>query len=361
MSNEEKITLDEANCKVTDYSCPSCGAPVTYSPEKGVLFCEYCGNTVELDKNKSNEEFDFSDGIKEDNSWAIETKVVHCDNCGANNVIDSNEISTSCPFCGSNHVVETSEISGIKPHRVVPFKVASKTIDDNYRTWLKKKLFAPSKVKKQIPNLIINGVYLPIWTFDSNTFSVYDGRLGKRYTRTIGSGKNRRTVTEIRYFHIRGNKNITFDDVITNAGSKIQQAEMDRLSPFDTNNSFEYERGFLAGYSSEHYSVKLNKGWENAKVTINGVIKREILKKYNYDVVSYLNINTKYHDIKYKYVLIPIWIGLYKYANKEYRFLANGENGKVTGKAPVSALRVSIAVILGIIFVILITLWIYSV
>lgn len=358
MNKDDKIILDEANIEAANYSCPNCGAPVKYSPEKGVLICEYCNSNVEVDKVKTNEEFDFFDGKVDDSEWNKEAKVVHCDNCGANNVYDSNEISVTCPFCGSNQVVETDELAGIKPNRVIPFKQGNNIIDQNYRTWLKKKFFAPIKVKKEIPNLILSGVYLPVWTFDTNTVSQYNGKLGKRYTRTVGSGKNRRTVTEIRYFLINGTKTLKFDDLIINAGSKIAQEEINKIAPFDTNNSFKYERSFLAGFSSEHYVVRLNNGWENAKIRMNAVIKNSILSGYNHDVVSYLNVSTTYHNIKYKYVLIPVWIGIYRYANNEYRFLANGETGKVTGKTPISALKVTLTVLLGIIITFILLYWI---
>lgn len=358
--NKEEIRLDEANKNASDYCCPSCGAPVKYSPEKGVLICDYCNTEVEIEKVISKIEFDFDEGKLDDVSWSSETKVIHCDNCGANNVYDANEISMTCPFCGSNQVVETNELAGIKPHRVIPFKQGHEAIVENYRNWLKKKFFAPRKVKKQIPNLIINGVYLPVWTFDTNTMSFYNGKLGKRYTRTVGSGKNRRTVTEIRYFNISGSRGVNFDDLIVNAGSKIAQDEINKIAPFDTNNSYDYEKSFLAGYSSEHYVLRLNKGWDNAKLRMDPIIRREILSRYNYDVVSYLNVNTSYNNVKYKYVLIPVWIGIYKYANKSFRFLANGESGKVTGKSPISPIKVTIVSILSIILAVLLLLFILN-
>ena len=353
MDEDKNVNLDVDNCKTEDYSCPSCGAPLSYLPEKGALHCEYCGLEITLDGKAGKEENDFFEGTKEDNSWGEETKVVHCDNCGANNIVDTNAISITCPFCGSNQVVETNELVGIKPHRVIPFQISESNTKQNYSLWIKKKFFVPSKVKKNIPKLVLRGVYLPIWTFDSNTFSIYDGKLGKHYTRTVGSGKNRRTITEVRYFYVRGSKQVTFDDLIVNAGSKISQSEINAISPFNTNNSYEYDKRYLAGFSSEHYVVRLNMGWDNAKIRMNAIIKREILRGYNHDVVSYLNVNTTFNSIKYKYVLIPIWIGTYKYANKDYRFISNGETGKITGKVPISIAKVSILIfIIMLIFVV---------
>lgn len=343
LNNQENF---ESNAKAHDYSCPNCSAPIEFDPSKSVLHCDYCGFEMSLTGEKSKEEYDFYEGKVDDSEWNKEVKVVRCQNCGAHNVFDSGEISIKCPFCSSNQVMETEELAGIKPHRVIPFKIDEDKVKNNYKKWLSKKIFVPGKVKKQIPKLKLNGVYLPVWTFDTDTFSNYNGKLGKHYTRTVGSGKNRRTVTEVRYFHIRGTEKVVFDDVVVGAGSKISQQEINAISPFDTNNSFVYDKRYLAGFSSEHYVVRLQKGWDDAKLVMNGRIKSSILSHYHYDVVSYLDVKTSFQNIKYKYVLIPVWICVYTFANKTYRFIANGENGKVSGKSPVSALRVSILIII---------------
>src|SRR5699024_1075862 len=115
MEEDKNLIIDEANREAEDYSCPSCGAPIKFSPEKKVLHCDYCGLEIGLDGKRGQEENDFFEGSQEDSDWNEETKVVHCDNCGANNVVDSSEISITCPFCGSNQVVETNELSGVKP------------------------------------------------------------------------------------------------------------------------------------------------------------------------------------------------------------------------------------------------------
>lgn len=350
MSDFEEKDLSELESN--NYSCPSCDAPLIFDPSKSMLHCNYCGLDVSIDGKTSNVEYDFDEDKDVDEKWDAETKVVKCESCGANNVIPSGEISVTCPFCGSNHVVETNELVGIKPHRIIPFKISEEIIKQSFCKWIKGKFFVPGKVKKQIPETKIYGVYVPAWTFDCETYSIYDGKLGKRYTRTVGSGKNRRTVTEIRYFRIRGSKKIFFDDLIISAGKNISSAEIANISPFKTNDSFEYDMKYLAGFSSEHYTLKLKTGWDSAKFKINDNIRSTILHSYNYDVVSYLNVNTTYNSIKYKYVLLPVWIGNYVYHKKIYRFIANGESGRMYGKTPISALKVTLVVLLVIALVV---------
>lgn len=45
--------------------------------------------------------------------------------------------------------------------------------------------------------------------------------------------------------------------------------------------------------------------------------------------------------------MLPIWLSSFQYKNKVYQFMVNGQSGKVGGKAPISPIRVTIAVILA--------------
>lgn len=353
MSEEKDVILDEANAEVKDYSCPNCEAALKFIPEKQVLHCDYCDFEMEIDGTIGTVEHEFLDNINSDSSWNEDAKVVHCDNCGANTVVEELDISFTCPFCGSNSVLETKDLPGIKPHRVVPFKIGADLISQNYSKWLKRKFFVPKKVKDNIPKLKLHGVYLPVWTFDAKTLSLYKGRLGKHYTTTVGSGDNKRTVVKTRYFYISGKELVDFDDLIVNAGSKITQDEINAISPFDTNNSYNYEKSYLVGFSAEHYATNLEEGWNSSKRMMKEDIRCKVLSHYMYDVISYLNINTTYNDITYKYCLLPIWTGVYSYNNKKYRFIANGETGKVSGKTPISPLKVTFTVLACLIVVVL--------
>ncbi len=336
------------------YECPSCGANLKFLPEKEALYCEYCETTISLKGEASREELDFlSNCDKKNADWDSDAKVVHCDNCGANNVVSKYEITSNCPFCGSSSVVNTNELVGEKPNRVIPFKISKEDVHTNYKKWLKKKFFAPGKIKKNIPNPILNGVYIPSWTYDTNTFSTYEGRLGKRYTTTVGSGKNKRTVTRIRYFRVNGSHQVFLDDILVCSGTKLIQPVLDDLAPYNTNNSYVYDERYLAGFSAEHYKFTLKEGWFIGKKKADIVIRKQILKKYHYDVVDYLNVHSSYNNIKYKYVILPVWICLYKYNNKDYSFMVNGETGKVVGKTPISPFRVALVVLLVIAFIFL--------
>ncbi len=348
MSHEEEV-IEKVNTNT--YKCPECGAPMRYDPETSSLYCDYCQRVINLSNAKSGDEIDFFSICEDDSSWQNETQVIKCESCGSENIISKKEMSSTCPFCGSRQVVSFDAIAGLKPNRVIPFKLTLEDAKKRYYRIIKKKMFAPRKLKKEYLDLVINGVYIPCWTYDSFTVSHYNGRLGKRYTYTVGSGKNRRTVTKIRWFNIAGTKVLDFDDIVINSGKSVTQKELNSISPYSTNDSIDFEEGYLAGFQAEHYSVNVKNGFKNAKSVMEPQIRTEILRNYNYDVVGHLNVNTYYDKVTYKYVLLPVWFGLLNYHNKKYRFLVNAETGKITAKYPKSAIKILIF-IFGILFVI---------
>ena len=66
-------------------------------------------------------------------------------------------------------------------------------------------------------------------------------------------------------------------------------------------------------------------------------------------------MNTQYSDITFKHVLMPVWISAYRYRDKVYRFMVNGQNGEVQGESPKSGWKIFFLVlaILALLFIVL--------
>lgn len=325
--------------------CPSCGADMIYDAESGKLLCEHCGTQKEI-AGKTSEELDFERLLTDKGGWK-ESHVFRCENCGAQEVLDKNEIAKQCPFCGATNIVETSELPDIRPNAVVPFRVALKDAASAVKTWVRKRLFAPQKFRKSAKPEKMQGVYMPAFSFDSQTYSYYTAVLGKHYyvTRRV----NGRTVQErrTRYFTVSGNFDMFFDDVLIQASGSIDQKSLNKLQPFQTNDSREYTGAYLSGYTATQNSKSGLECWEEAKDVIAGRLRSAILSRYVYDEVSSFRISTQYAGITFKYILLPVYVGHCKWHTKIYNFFVNGLNGKVTGKAPVSPLKVIITILIA--------------
>lgn len=332
----------------TIMKCDGCGANMVFDPQAQKLYCAHCGSTKEI-SGEYTEEINIAYALSgEGGAWqAKEACVFRCDNCGAKVVLAGGETANSCPFCGTAHVTKSDELAGLKPNALLPFLFNSDNAIGFSKKWAKKKLFAPSKFKKKMGIDNVKGVYTPCFTFDSLTTSTYYGRVGKRHTRTVGSGKNKRVETYIVWRNISGNYNGRFDDVLVTAGSKFDQEKLDKISPYSTNDGKLFNEAYMLGFMAYRYDYEIQDCWDYAKGRIDESIKRGILSQYVYDVVDYLNVSTEHSNVTYKYVMLPVYIGNFNYKKKLYNFYVNGCSGKVTGKTPVSPWRVLTAVLLG--------------
>lgn len=346
---ENKVYEEPEEVETGYEKCDACGSNMKYDPQSNMLYCEHCGSKRAFGTGEQAEELAIENALKEGNagSWNEETKVFRCENCGAKVVLSKAETATCCPFCGTAQVVEADELAGLKPNAVLPFKLTADDSNEACKKWAKGKVFAPRAFKKNLKTENMRGVYIPCFTFDSATFSRYYGRVGKRHTRTVGSGKNRRTETYIVWRNISGSFNHRFDDVTVTAGSKVTQRDLGKMGPFDSNNSRSYDGKYLLGFTSYHYEKDIVTCWGEAKRSMDAEIKRLILSQYSYDVLDYINISTSHADVTYKYVLLPVYAGHFSFKKKDYNFFVNGTNGKVTGKTPVAVWKVLLTVLAG--------------
>ena len=342
----------------TDRKCPACGGVMDFSPQTGGLRCPYCEHEQAIpaagdDNNKplAAIEQDFDSAEETGNcNWGVEKKSVICKSCGAESVYDALQVAGECPYCGSNQVMEAAGKKTLAPGGVCVFKVDAKRAGANFQNWLNKKWFCPSDAKKKAKPDAFSGIYLPYWTFDSDTFSEYDGKYGHYKTRRTKD----RTERYTEWHSTRGTHEEFINDELV-SGIDPNRRDMSIFSlaePFNTEDNLLYKPEYVAGFVAERYSVGLRDAWETAKGFIAGKLRGSIadkIKRENRaDASQVHSVVTEYSNIKYKYLLLPVWISAFKYKDKLYRFVVNGQTGKVGGHAPISALRVSIAVILAL-------------
>ncbi len=332
--------------KTNIIKCDSCGSNMIYEPKRGVIYCEHCGASRKIETVRTNErDFDYRPTNKvEDGRQSF-----RCANCGAVTVFARGEIATTCPFCGAANTQHIDEMPGITPTAIIPFAISKDDSKQFYLKWIKKRIFAPRVLKKTFTVDKMSGVYIPCWTFDTNTVSRYEGRLGETYTVTVGTGKNSHTVTKVRWFRVSGIYERFFDDLTIEDSSYISQKSFDKISPFNTNNANVFDASFMAGFKAERYRTGIDECFKKAQEVIQNTVRKAILNRYHADKVDYLNVNTQYNDKKYKYVVVPTWICSYQYKAKPFNFFVNGQTGKTYGTYPKSPIKVGFAVLLGLI------------
>lgn len=329
------------------YKCPNCGSFLAFDPQEQKMKCSHCDSLFEMAQKSAAIEVTYTS----DSEFTYEVwkdKAVKCEACGATSVLPTYETATQCPFCGGHLVLDLDACEGLKPNAVLPFKQDKQQADALYKKWVRKNWFVNTKFKKSLLHNDIKGVYVPLFTFDTNTYSTYTIKYGVYYYTIVGSGKNRRSVRRTKWYHDSSDIRWDFNDLQVEASNYVTPKTLNKLGGFDTNNSLKYHSQYIAGFGAERYSKSLDNSWEEAKQTAAATITNQIKARYKADVIDYVNVNTNYNNITYKYVLVPIWQIQYAYNKKKYGCVVNGRNGRVTGKAPLSITKIGAVVVLGI-------------
>lgn len=339
------------------YQCANCGAALKYKPGTIFLHCDYCGTETPIEAKVVDvvQELDFEIYAQDQEKInSRSTKVIGCRKCGAESTFDESLKSVECPYC-TTPLIESDihEERLIQPSYLLPFKVTDSDMQKHMATWLKSLWFAPNKLKKQaLYSNKLQGVYIPCWTYDAQTETVYSGQRGDNYMVTVGSGKNRQTVVRTRWAYCNGQVRLFFDDIMVPASKMVPSPVMNKIHNWDMMNMVETDNRFLSGFITEKYILNMTDGYLYAKQQMESEITYAVQSDIGGDHQRINSKETKFWDIKFKLILLPVYISSYTYRNKLYHFFVNGRTGRVTGDRPYSAIKIAIAIIIGLIILI---------
>lgn len=346
--------------QISKFPCEQCGASLQYQPGTTSLKCPYCGHTTAI--AAPTEEVrelcldQFFDVGKLQLELETET-VVHCHGCAAEYSVPANESSAQCPFCGSTAVVRTEPEHRIAPNGVLPFHRVETQARNDLRNWLGSRFWAPNDLKKMALNEgRLRAMYVPYWTYDSDTLTHYTGSRGVHYyvTETYTDGQGRTQTRQVRRTHwypAAGTVSVDFDDVLVVASNAIPTRYAQNLRTWDLHRVVAYERSYTVGFQTMRYDIDLQEGWDRARMLMEPDIDRAIRSDIGGDEQRIFSKDTSYDNNTFKQLLLPVYAGSYRYRQKSYRVLINGRTGEVQGEAPISVWKVLIAVLLGLLVV----------
>jgi uncharacterized CHY-type Zn-finger protein len=347
------------------FECGSCGASLTFAPGTTSLECEYCGHQQDIPGGEGGGgverevvEYDFADGLaKARRAKASDLvqggKEVSCNGCGAKTVMA--EQSGNCPYCDTPMVaaVEDDAATLILPESVLPFKVDDRKARDKFHEWIGSLWFAPNDLKQRASADRIDGVYMPYWTYDSNTTTQYRGQRGEhyyeteRYTDSEGNSQTRQ-VRKTRWYSASGTVRVDFDDVLVYASKSLPRSLVRKLEPWDLNELKPYEPAYLSGFVAERYAIGLEEGFKVAEDRMEPKIRSTIRSDIGGDEQRIHWMSVHHANVTWKHTLLPLWISSFRYNDKVYRFMVNARSGEVAGERPWSVIKIVLAVLFAI-------------
>lgn len=355
------MTLPSAIKDSHDVSCANCGADLVYKPGTTHLVCEYCGSAFDIPAPPDTTP---EDAARENDldtalaNWRTSQPqgtayVVSCASCGAQTSLDTNLFSDKCAFCGSPITVKPDARSVARPQSLLPFKLEKAAASASFKKWLSGLWFAPNDLPKTALQDNFNGVYLPYWTFDAATHTSYTGQRGDDYyeTRKVRENGETREVRErkTRWTFVSGQVRRTFDDILVTASKSLPGKYLNILEPWDLKSLVPYDNRYFSGYQAEVCQIDIHEGFDLAKEVMAGVIQGDIHAQIGGDHQRILDMRTIYDETTFKYVLLPVWLSVYRYGGKLYRFVVNARTGEVHGDRPWSVIKIILAILFALI------------
>jgi len=317
--------------------CSRCGAPV----EPWDRFCNACGAEQPLDARSP--------------APSETPKYFRCENCGAQVAVDPNQRSYTCAFCYSTYVVEfTPEQTGRQPPEfVIGFAVTPDQAQEKFRRWLAGNgWFRPGDLAQAPVAQKLRGVYLPFWSFSTLAQSRWSADIGEHWyrTETYTVRENGKTVTRTRqvqeteWWPLNGRHHSYYSGYLVSGSRGLPQADAERIKPFHLAALKRYQPEYLAGWLCEEYSVQRQ---EALAVCQNEFAAREqnaVAAFLPGDTHANLRVDTEFSQTSSHLILLPIYLLSYRYQDKLYRFLVNGQTGQVAGDKPLSPWKIALAV-----------------
>jgi len=360
--------------KIHRYPCPACGADLLYEPRDGFLSCTYCGHKEAIPTSAEEiEERSFQQylQIKPEQLEVLATNAleVQCQSCGATVTFTPPEVARQCDFCGVQIVAQAKSADPmLAPEAVLPFRITQQQANSALHQWLQSRWFAPNALKSFAQPDSIHGVYLPFWTYDTNTTSYYTGERGEHYyvnetyyeQDSQGNQVERtRTVQHTRWYSASGTVSRWFDDVLVPATVSLAHDRLEELEPWDLSDLKPYDPAFLSGFKAQRYQVDLAKGFERVKEVTAVVIQSDVRQDIGGDEQRVHDVATHYSGITFKHLLLPVYAGAYRFNQKIYQIVINGRTGEIQGDRPYSFWKIALFVML-ILFILLIILLVFG-
>lgn len=327
-----------------------------FDSESQNLKCRYCDAEQTIEQLMEQPVERPLDDDREDADrldWGTQQQTVHCASCGGESLIPAGQTALECVFCGSPKVLPQGTPGSIRPETIIPFQVSAAQAAQQFKAWKKKRWFLPNAFKKQDAAAKLHGIYIPYWTYDTATYSVYSAEVGvhhyRKVTRTRVVNGKRETYTATERYTVwhwtRGDYDRAFDDILIPASGYYDTPLLEKLGDFDLGRLTGYKPEYLSGFIAERYSVSRQEGWKRAQAKVDSELNNDIRRRIGGDEIRHLNIRTRYSGQTYKHLLLPVWNAAYKFRDKTYRYMVNGQTGAVSGRVPRSAIKITLFIL----------------
>lgn len=334
------------------YACPQCGAPTRFDVAAGGVACEHCGyqaaaRAEQVGRQAQEKEFTLDILAESRQGWGLTRRQLHCDACGAELEVAENALTATCPFCASNQVnLRQAPGDHLRPGYLAPFTVQPADCQRLAREWLGRGWYHPKTLANSAVLQPFAGIYLPFWTFSAQVDASWRAEVGHERTERYydASSKTHRTRTRIEWRWENGQVSAGYQDLLVQGSSHISRILLQRIQPFNLNSLATYSPDYLAGWQAQVYDIPLETGWDEGKSQMRELSKKQCYQDIHSSHVRNFSMTADFGDEAWRFILLPVYLTAYRYDQRVFQVLVNGQTGQIAGQKPVDWWKIWLAI-----------------
>ncbi len=242
---------------------------------------------------------------------------VRCRACGGAVAMKAGHLAPQCLFCGADAPVpEEMPTDAVPPELSVAFRITASEAQEAFQDFATSRWLHPGDLRNA--RVELSQLLFPAWLWSGEVEHHYAG-LARAATR---SGKRPETGTTL----------ITHEAFPIPASQTLNTAELVALAPFPCEHAHPFDPSKL-DVPFELGSLSLRAAHALATQRMHQSDTAQIAAATG---LSRLRSSCLFHDLVGRPLLLPIWIGAYRYKDTAYRVVINGETGTLTGKGPIA-------------------------
>jgi hypothetical protein len=253
---------------------------------------------------------------------------------------DASAQTLRCPFCGGDGLEKREDTKSLRPKFIVPFRVNQQQAEQAMRAWLGKGFWRPGDLASSAAIHKVTPVYVPYWIFEARTHTHWTADT----SHTPGGAR-------ASWYPISGEHHGAYQGVLIGASNALTPAETSALCPFDLSQGLAFEQADLKNCVNEQFVVQRKYARPLAH-NLLATLETQACRQYVPGNARNVHVNVKLDGLASEPALLPVYVMAYRYKNKLFRFLVNGQTAQATGQAPFSYRK--LAAVIGIAAVVIV-------
>lgn len=227
-----------------------------------------------------------------------------------------------CLFCGREELRPAELPEGVvPPGEYLPFTVDAGRARAAFEHFAKSSIWHPGDLRRA--ELKLEPAFVAAWAWSSNVETHWAAMVPASThsgVRPVSGAETRRV------------------SALVPASALLTRRELTALGAFDLSQATTFDPAAPPG-AHEIGTLTLSAASAEARRVMTSQVEAELGKAARKLAASHLVTEAEGRP-----VLVPVWVGAYRWKDRLFRVLVQGQSGRFVGKGPVSALRVLAAV-----------------